>query len=114
MAGKLSSIEVGGVSHSFGRLPLGKTPTQSFVQSVSKDGNIIRLGQSCEMSILLHRAKPSNQILPKEKRVNRNNFGTKIDKGVTFGEQMLIILLNYESLDRHFTFTIVCSLKLLP
>ena len=53
--------------------------------------------------IFLHGAKPSSQILPEEKRINRDNFGTKIDKGVTFGEQMLIILLNYESLDRHFT-----------
>ena len=83
MAGKLSSIEVGGVSHSFGRLPLGKTPTQSFVQSVSKDGNIIRLGQSCEMSILLHRAKPSNQILPNEKLVNCGSFGTTLIKTKT-------------------------------
>jgi hypothetical protein len=55
------------------------------------------------MSIFLHGTKPSSQILPEEKRVNRDNFGTKIDKGVTFGEQMLIILSNYESLDRHFT-----------
>ena len=59
--------------------------------------------QSCRMSIFLDGAKPSSKILPKEKRVNRDNFGTKIDKGVTFGEQMLIILLNYESFARHFT-----------
>ena len=97
MAGKLSSIEVGGVSHSFGRLPLGKTPTQSFVQSVSKDGNIIRLGQCCKMTILLHGAKPSNQILPKEKRVNCESFGTtliKTKKKDIFGEQLFIYLPN--------------------
>ena len=32
--------------------------------------------QSCEMSNILQGAKPSNQILPKEKRVNRDNFCT--------------------------------------
>ena len=56
--------------------------------------------QSCRMSIFLHGAKPSSQILPEEKRVNRDHFGTKIDKGGTFGEQMLMFLSNYESLDR--------------
>ena len=35
-----------------------------------------RCKQSCEMSILLHGENPSNWILPKEKRVNRDNFGT--------------------------------------
>ena len=34
------------------------------------------LSQSCEMSILLHGAKSSNKILPQEKRVNIDNFGT--------------------------------------
>ena len=56
--------------------------------------------QSCRMSIFLHGAKPWSQILPKEKRVNRDHFGTKIDKEDTFGEQMLMILSYYESLDR--------------
>ena len=53
--------------------------------------------QSCRMSIFLHGAKPSSQILPDEKRVNRDHFGPKIDKGGTFGEQMLMFLSNYES-----------------
>ena len=65
-------------------------------------------------------------MLPEEKLVNCDHFGTKIDKGDTFGEQMLMILPNYESLDRHFTgcanllqkkasyCQIVCSPKLLP
>ena len=79
------------------------------------------------MSIFLHGAKPSSQILPEEKRVNRDHFGTKIDKGGTFGEQMLMFLSNYESLDRDIShrlcksppkkasfFKIVCSPKLLP
>ena len=83
--------------------------------------------QSCRMSIFLHGAKPSSQILPEEKRVNRDHFGTKIDKGGTFGEQMLMFLSNYESLDRDIShrlcksppkkasfFKIVCSPKLLP
>ena len=52
------------------------------------------------MSIFLHEAKPSSQILPEEKRVNRDHFGTKIGRIDTFGEQMLMILSNYESLDR--------------
>ena len=52
------------------------------------------------MSIFLHGAKPSSQIFPEEKLVNRDHFGTKIDKGGTFGEQMLMFLSNYESLDR--------------
>ena len=34
--------------------------------------------QSCKMSNILHGAKPSNQILPEEKRVNRDNVRTKI------------------------------------
>ena len=38
------------------------------------------LYQSCEMSMLLHRAKLSNQILPEEKRVNRDSFGTKSEQ----------------------------------
>ena len=79
------------------------------------------------MSIFLHGAKPSSQILPEEKRVNRDHFGTKIDKGGTFGDQMLMFLSNYESLDRAIShrlcksppkkasfFKIVCSPKLLP
>ena len=33
--------------------------------------------QSCKMSILLHGAKSSNKILPQEKHVNCDNFGTK-------------------------------------
>ena len=83
--------------------------------------------QSCRMSIFLHGAKPSSQILPEEKHVNRDHFGTKIDKGGTFGEQMLMFLSNYESLDRDIShrlcksppkkasfFKIVCSPKLLP
>ena len=52
------------------------------------------------MSIFLHGAKPSSQILPQEKCVNRDHFGTTIDKGDTFGEQIFMILSNYESLDR--------------
>ena len=35
--------------------------------------------QSCEMSILLHRAKHSSQILPQETRVNNVDFDTQID-----------------------------------
>ena len=79
------------------------------------------------MSIFLHGAKPSSQILPEEKRVNRDHFGTKIDKRDTFGEQMLMILSNYESLDRDISHRlcksppkkasfckIVCPPKLLP
>ena len=78
--------------------------------------------QSCRMPIFLHGAKPSSQILPEE-----NHFITKIDKGDTFGEQMLMILSNYESLDRDISHRlcksppkkasfckIVCSPKLLP
>ena len=33
-------------------------------------------GQSFKMSILLHGTKSLSQILPKEKRVNRNSFDT--------------------------------------
>ena len=53
--------------------------------------------QSCRMSIFLHGAKLSSQILPEEKRINFDHFGTKIYKGDTFGEQMLMFLSNYES-----------------
>ena len=34
--------------------------------------------QSCKMSILLHRAKSLNKILPQEMRVNSENFGTYV------------------------------------
>ena len=63
------------------------------------------------MSIFLHGAKPSSQILPEEKRVNRDHFGTKIDKGGTFGEQMLMFLSNYESLDREISHRLCKSQK---
>ena len=36
--------------------------------------------QSCKMSIYLNRAIISNQILPKEKCVNRNKFNTSIEQ----------------------------------
>ena len=49
---------------------------------------------------LFTRSKTTSQILPEEKHVNRDHFGTKIDKGGTFGEQLLMFLSNYESLDR--------------
>ena len=39
-----------------------------------------RCNQSCEMSILLHGAKSLNYILPQEKSVNRDNFGTLIEQ----------------------------------
>ena len=47
--------------------------------------------QSCKMAILLHGAKPLNQILPEEKRVNCDSFD-KLNKANikdTFGEQLL-------------------------
>ena len=53
------------------------------------------------MSINLHGAKPSNQILPEEKRVNQDSFGTKLNKTDTkdtFGEQLFIYLPNKTSL----------------
>ena len=49
------------------------------------------------MSIILHGSKPLNQILPDEKRVNHNSFGTKLNKTNTkdtFGEQLFIYLPN--------------------
>jgi len=42
----------------------------------NNDGDGDGIGESCEMSILLHGAKASNQILPEEKRKNQDNFGT--------------------------------------
>ena len=36
--------------------------------------------QSCEMSILLHGAQSSDQILPQQKRINRDSFGTWIKR----------------------------------
>ena len=36
--------------------------------------------QSCEMTILLHGEKSSTNILPKEKRVNRDSFGASIEQ----------------------------------
>ena len=50
--------------------------------------------QSCEMSILLHRAKHSSQILPQETRVNNVDFDTQIDN---FGKQMLTSLSKLDS-----------------
>ena len=51
-------------------------PSQETDQSVIKD-DLPKLSiQSCEMSILLHGAKCSNQILSQEKRANRDNSGT--------------------------------------
>ena len=41
--------------------------------------------QSCEMSILLHGAKPSNQILPEEKHVNRDSLDAKIEQNLQKG-----------------------------
>ena len=80
---------------------------------------------SCRMSIFLHGAKPSSQILTEEKCVYLDNFGTKMDRVDTFGQQM--ILSNYESLDRDISHRLyksppkkasfckfVCSPKLLP
>ena len=78
--------------------------SQSYVGDVNSN-----VSQSCKMSILLHRAKPSSQILPEEKRVNRE-WGAKIDKRDTFGEQMLMILSNYESLDRDISHRLCKSL----
>ena len=36
--------------------------------------------QSCRMSIFLHGAKSSSQILPEGKRLNCDHFGTKIEQ----------------------------------
>ena len=57
-------------------------PSLTRLKTVKGARRQIRVGaggrhQSCEMSILFHRAKPSNQILPQEKSVNRDNFGIK-------------------------------------
>ena len=41
-----------------------------------KKGSMAIHQQSCEMSIILHSAKPSNQILPQDKRVNYHNLST--------------------------------------
>ena len=38
--------------------------------------------QSCEMSIYLHWAKHSTQILPQEKRVNRDNFNSEFEQKI--------------------------------
>ena len=50
----------------------------AFLHSLEFDRlrSIKQLGQSYEMSIFLHRAKPSNQIIPQEMHGNLNNFST--------------------------------------
>ena len=57
--------------------------------------------QSCKMSILLHGAKPSNQILPQEKRVIATVLvlkWNKTDKRDDFEKQMLSTLSNLAGL----------------
>ena len=48
--------------------------------SRAPDNSALDNWQNCKMLILLHRAKFSNQILPEEKRVSCDNFGTQIEQ----------------------------------
>ena len=51
-----------------------------WIKNLHEIGNGSPDGQSCKISIILHGAKLSNQILTEEKRVNRDRFGTKLNK----------------------------------
>ena len=67
--------------------------------------------QSCKMSIFLHETKPSNQILPEEKCVNHDRFGTKLNTTntkYTFGGQLFTYLTNQA---RNFTMLYKYSAK---
>ena len=67
--------------------------------------------QSYRMSIFLHGAKPSSQILPGG---NRLIFAPKLNKTGnrdTFGEQMLMILSMWDNLDRDIVNSILVLLR---
>ena len=60
-------------SHSFASLC-----SRSFAFSLTEAPYVTMIqGQSCEMSNLLHGSNLLNQILPQEKRVNRDKFSTQ-------------------------------------
>ena len=64
--------------------PEGRLPQELITQiedlttqvSLFSNFNFSSTSQSCKVSNLLHGPESSNQILPREKRVNRDIFGT--------------------------------------
>ena len=58
------------------QFPISSLPNTSTKYSPTHFEMEEGFSQSCKMSILLHGEKSFNQILPQEKRINRNNFGT--------------------------------------